>query len=192
VTNAQFQAFIDAGGYRNAAWWQDLAERIEEPEIPEWHEPNAPRETVSWFEAVAFCRWLSAQLGYAVTLPTEQQWERVARGTQGLQYPWGNEFRQDFTNCHRSIGRTSAPGIYPHAASPEGVMDLMGNVWEWCLNGYSTPENCRLSGDKSRVVRGGSWSYNPDGVRSSVRNYGHPYYCYGHIGFRVLCSSPIE
>jgi hypothetical protein len=192
VTNAQFQAFIDAGGYRNAAWWQDLAERIQEPKIPEWHEPNAPRETVSWFEAVAFCRWLSAQLGYAVTLPTEQQWERAARGNQGLQYPWGNEFRQDFTNCDDSIGRTSAAGIYPHAASPEGVMDLAGNVWEWCLNEYSTPENCRLSGDKSRVVRGGSWVNEPDGVRSSVRSSLYPVNRYNGFGFRVLCLSPIE
>ncbi len=191
VTNAQFQAFIDAGGYRNAAWWQDLAERIEEPKIPERHEPNAPRETVSWFEAVAFCRWLSAQLGFTVTLPTEQQWERAARGTQGLQYPWGSEFRQDFTNCDDSIGRTSAAGIYPHAASPEGVMDLAGNVWEWCLNEYSIPANCRLSGHKARVVRGGSWDFDPDFVRSAVRFPYHPDFRFNNLGFRVLCSSPI-
>jgi Sulfatase-modifying factor enzyme 1/SEFIR domain/NACHT domain len=191
VTNIQFQAFIDAGGYQNAAWWQDLAERIEEPEIPERHEPNAPRETVSWFEAVAFCRWLSAQLGYAVTLPTEQQWERAARGTQGLQYPWGNEFRQDFSNCHGSIGRTSAAGIYPQAASPEGVMDLAGNVWEWCLNEYSIPANCRLSGHKARVVRGGSWGDGPGFVRSSVRVNSLPGYRDVNIGFRVLCESAI-
>lgn len=191
VTNAQFQAFIDAGGYRNAAWWQDLAERTQEPKIPEWHEPNVPRETVSWFEAVAFCRWLSAQLGYAVTLPTEQQWERAARGTQGLQYPWGSEFRQDFTNCHGLIGRTSVPGIYPHAGSPEGLMDLAGNVWEWCLNGYSTPGNCRLSGDKSRVVRGGSWVNEPVNVRASMRVDLRPNARYNGFGFRVLCSSPI-
>jgi hypothetical protein len=193
VTNVQFQAFIDAGGYRNAAWWQDLAERIHEPETPEWHEPNAPRETVSWFEAVAFCRWLSAQLGFTVTLPTEQQWERVARGTQGLQYPWGNEFRQDFTNCHGSIGRISAAGIYPHAGSPEGVMDLAGNVWEWCLNEYLLPDNCKLSDSNVRVVRGGSWCYDPESVRSLARYYGYlPEDRNGDVGFRVLCSTPID
>jgi hypothetical protein len=192
VTNVQFQAFIDAGGYQNEAWWQGLHERIDTPDTPEWNEPNAPRETVSWFEAIAFCRWLSAQLGFAVTLPTEQQWERAARGTQGLQYPWGNEFQRDLANCEWTIGRTSAPGLYPHAASPEGVMDLAGNVWEWCLNEYSAPENCQLSGNSARVVRGGSWfnylDYSPSSVRFNLHPVNRNYY----LGFRVLCSSPIE
>lgn len=190
VTNAQFQAFIDTGGYQNEAWWKGLDQRIDAPIVPEWNEPNAPRERVSWFEAIAFCRWLDERLGFTVTLPDEQQWERAARGTEGLQYPWGNEFRQDFVNCDGSIGRTSAPGIYPHAASPEGVMDLAGTVWEWCLNEYSALENCQLSGDKARVVRGGSWGGNPVGARSSARLDGHPDVRYLNFGFRVLCASP--
>lgn len=192
VTHAQFQAFIDAGGYQNETWWQGLHERIDAPGVPSWNEPNAPRERVNWFEAVAFCRWLSAQLGFAVTLPSEQQWERAARGTQGLQYPWGNGFLQDLANCEWTIGRTSAPGIYPQGASPEGIMDMAGNVWEWCLNEYSAPENCQLSGNSARVVRGGSWFNGPFNVRSSVRNfYPPPGNRLNYVGFRVLCSSPI-
>lgn len=191
VTHAQFQAFIDAGGYQNETWWQGLHERIDAPVAPEWNEPNAPRETVSWFEAIAFCRWLSAQLGFAVTLPSEQQWERAACGSQGLQYPWGNEFQQDLANGDWTIRRTSTPGIYPHAASPEGVMDMAGNVWEWCLNEYSAPENCQLFGNNARVVRGGSWYFYPGVARSSARYFYHPVNRNGGIGFRVLCSSPI-
>ena len=192
VTNAQFQAFIDTDGYQNEAWWEGLDQRIDAPIVPDWNEPNAPRETVSWFEAIAFCRWLSAQLGFAVTLPTEQQWERAARGAEGLQYPWGNEFRQGFVNCAGSIGRTSAPGIYPQGASPEGVMDLVGNVWEWCLNEYWAPENCQLSGDKRRVLRGDSWSdHRGYYVRSSTRNNPIPGIRRSNVGFRVLCESPI-
>ncbi|MBX9895313.1 MAG: SUMF1/EgtB/PvdO family nonheme iron enzyme [Nitrosomonas sp.] len=191
VTNAQFQAFIDAGGYQNEVWWQGLAHRFDAPIAPAWDEPNAPRESVSWFESIAFYRWLSAQLGFMVTLPTEQQWERAARGAEGLQYPWGNEFRQDFVNCAGSIGRTSAAGIYPQGGSPEGVMDLVGNVWEWCLNEYSAPENCPLSGDKARVVRGGSCLNLSDLARSSARDYDLPDARSLDLGFRVLCESPI-
>ncbi|AEJ00624.1 Sulphatase-modifying factor protein [Nitrosomonas sp. Is79A3] len=198
ITHAQFQAFIDAGGYQDDHWWQGwqgwqvLHERLDAPASPDWSEPNAPRETVSWYEAIAFCRWLSDRRGFMVSLPTEQQWERAARGTQGLNYPWGNEFQKDFSNCEFNLGRTSAVGLYSHAASPDGVLDMAGNVWEWCLNEYDMSENCQLSGNEARVLRGGSWFYYPVNVRASVRVSYHPAYRRGNLGFRVLCSSPIE
>ncbi len=200
ITHAQFQAFIDGGGYQDDRWWQGLYERWKVPASPELCEPNAPRERVCWYEAVAFCRWLSDRRGFTVSLPTEQQWERAARGTQGLDYPWGNDFRSGFANCNETleedgiyfIGRTSAVGLYSHAASPDGVLDMAGNIWEWCLNEDRMPENCQLSGAKARVLRGGSWYSSPDRVRSLVRyDYG-PDYCGDGFGFRVLCSSPIE
>lgn len=93
ITHAQFQAFVDAGGYREDLWWQDLSERFDAPASAGWDEPNAPRERVSWYEAVAFCRWLGERLRYPITLPTEQQWERAARGTRGFDYPWGEGYR---------------------------------------------------------------------------------------------------
>ena len=71
-------------------------------------------------------------------------------------------------------------------------MDMAGNVWEWCLNEYSNPENCQLSGDEARVVRGGSWNDDPDLVRSAARGDSHPVNRDDLLGFRVLCSSPIE
>lgn len=192
LTNCQFQAFIDAGGYQEAAWWQGLAERFESPSSPQWSEPNSPRESVSWYEAIAYCRWLSAQLGVTVSLPTEQQWERAARGTQGFEYPWGNGYQEGYANCGDSIGGTSAVGIYPQAASPEGVLDLAGNLWEWCLNKYDVPEDYSLSGDMARVLRGGSWGNHPAFARSATRYYFRPDFRFVKFGFRVLCSSPIE
>ncbi|MDP3281792.1 MAG: SUMF1/EgtB/PvdO family nonheme iron enzyme [Nitrosomonas sp.] len=89
ITHAQFQAFIDAGSYQVDRWWQGLHERLDAPAPPELSEPNASRLKVGWYEAVAFCRWLSDRRGFTVSLPTEQQWERAARGMQGLKYPWG-------------------------------------------------------------------------------------------------------
>ena len=82
VTNSQFQAFIDAGGYSDERWWQDL--KKPEPKEPNWNQANRPRETVNWYEALAFTRWLSAQLALKITLPTEQQWEKAARGPTGV------------------------------------------------------------------------------------------------------------
>ena len=84
VTHAQFQAFIGAGGYApDAPWWQGL-QRPDQPRPARWPDANAPRETVSWFEATAFCRWLAAATGEPIRLLTEQEWERAAAGMAGL------------------------------------------------------------------------------------------------------------
>ncbi len=155
---------------------------------------------MSWYEAVAFCRWLSTRLGFVVTLPTEQQWERAARGTRGFDYPWGEDYRSGCANCQETrdvsgpydIGRTTAVGIYPQGASPEGVLDLAGNVWEWCLNEYDTPKNVQVTGRQARVVRGGSWRFNPAFARSADRGDVGPGGRGGLVGFRVVCSAPIE
>lgn len=90
ITNAQFQCFIDApDGYANPLWWAELEAQPGTPEMPQWTEVNHPRETVSWFEAMAFCAWLSARLGYAIQLPTEWQWQQAAcSGQAGFDYPW--------------------------------------------------------------------------------------------------------
>ena len=99
ITHCQFQAFIEApDGYPNPAWWQGLAEQPEAPAEARWDYANHPREMVNWYEAVAFCRWLSHLLGYEVRLPTEQEWEKAARGTDGREYPWGNGYRSGHAN----------------------------------------------------------------------------------------------
>ena len=181
VTNAQFQCFIDdPEGYANPRWWAELDAKPGTPEMPAWNEPNHPRETVSWFEAMAFCAWLSERLGYAIQLPTEWQWQQAAcSGQAGFNYPWGPDYQTGYANINETWGdagphylqRTTAVGIYPQGDSLQGVSDLSGNVWEWCLNAYDEPANTQASGSFPRVVRGGSWIYFQGYARASYRYY---------------------
>ena len=201
VTHRQFQAFIDAGGYAEPRWWRGLAQRIDAPVDAAWPDPNAPRESVSWYEAVAFCRWLSAALNQDIRLPTEQQWERAASGTEGAEYPWGKGYAAGNANCDEvtfdklpggvKVGRTTAVGILP-LTSAEGVFDLAGNVWEWCLNEHEKPDKVATAGDASRVLRGGSWFDGTQYLRAARRSGYPPDVRYDYIGFRVCRVAPIE
>lgn len=191
VTNAQFDAFIQNRGYEDNRWWHDLSKRIRVPHMPSWSLANHPRETVTWYEAMAFCAWLTHRLGYGVTLPTEVQWEKAARGTDGWIFPWGQGWRAGVANIWWSgINRTSTVGIFPQGCSPYGVIDLIGNVGEWCLN-HLSPERTQREGDESRAVRGGSWSPNQPFARAGHRYNFHPHNRLNDGGFRVTCVAPI-
>ena len=190
VTHGQFQAFIDAeDGYRNPDWWQAMPEDANNgPQAPDWQESNSPRETVSWYEAVAFCNWLSTRLGYTVRLPTEFEWQRAATGCDAQrEYPWG-EWKQGSCNSVESgLERTSAVGLYPQGTWLDGPLDMAGNVWEWCLNKYDTPKDNQI--DRSgvyRVLRGGSWGSFRDVCRAGSRFSRDPGYRNDAVGFRLL------
>jgi hypothetical protein len=189
VTNVQFQAFVEADdGYQNPTWWAELDPQ--ESHSAEWSEANAPRETVSWYEAVAFSRWLSARLGYAVRLPTEFEWQRAAtRGEAGRTYPWGPEWAVSHCNSGESdLDRTTAVGLYPKGAWPGGPLDMVGNVWEWCLNKHDKPMDPSIdrSGDP-RAVRGGSWFASAAICRTAFRFSLSPELRVVDGGFRLLC-----
>ncbi|CAG1015192.1 Hercynine oxygenase [Anaerolineae bacterium] len=176
VTNAQFQPFIDEGGY-TAKWrncWTDAGWKFKGDHVgPEDYSdmltlPNHPRIGVHWYDAVAFCRWLSRRMsdlgqireGFEIRLPTEAEWEKAARGTDGRSYPWGNEF--DLSKCNViGIESTTTVGIFPDGASPYGVMDMIGNAWKWCLTKWRDDafalEDNDIDGNDHRVYRGGSW-----------------------------------
>jgi len=202
VTNAQFQAFVDDRDYDNGIWWEGLAE-CPAAAPPSWSHPNHPRETVSWYEAVAFSRWLTARLrvrghladAQEIRLPTEQEWERAARGTDGRKYPWQGEFCRDHANIEETLDgphvsvRTSAVGIYPRGVSPCGALDMAGNVWEWCLNAYLKPLGSPAGGEHPRVLRGGSWGYLRVSARCATRFYQPPVKRSSVIGFRLVVSS---
>lgn len=102
VTHAQYQTFIDDGGYKDDRWWVDLAQRKTESAEARWPIANHPRENVNWYEAIAFTRWLSSKTGMNVSLPTETQWQRAAQGDDGRKYPWGNEFDKNKCNTNES------------------------------------------------------------------------------------------
>jgi formylglycine-generating enzyme required for sulfatase activity len=200
ITHAQFQAFLDAeDGYGDDCWWAGFHDPNRTPAEARWPIANHPRETVSWHDAVAFCDWLSHRLGLTIRLPTEWEWERAARGTDGRAYPWGNDYIAGHANIYEGegeagphhLGQTSAVGIYSQGASPEGVLDLSGNVWEWCLNEYDNPQSTNRGGFGSRVLRGGSWNNDQGLARADFRRDLHPGARSGYLGFRVLCASPI-
>lgn len=194
ITNAQFQAFGDDDGFVDDSWWEDLPMTRPSSGNPSWNAANRPRVFVNWYEAVAYCRWLSYKHGHMISLPSEKQWERAARGTDGRQYPWGDAYRSGYANVDErdnsdgiyQLNQPSTVGIYPSGASPEGIMDLAGNVAEWMLNEYENPDNCAEKGKARRPLRGGAWNRNPSYARATLRLGYLPDRRYGNIGFRVV------
>lgn len=195
VTFAQFQAFIDApDGYRNAQWWADLARREHTPGKQQWPIDTHPREGVNWYEAVAFCRWLSDKTGLPISLPTESQWQRAAQGDDGREYPWGGG--PDETKCNTresGLNKTTPVDQHPAGVSPFGVLDLAGNVWEWCLtklaSPYQHPEDNDMMGDAKRVVRGGAFNAYQSSARATYRNGIDPDVRSLTQGFRVVTTA---
>jgi formylglycine-generating enzyme required for sulfatase activity len=198
VTNRQWQAFIDDGGYRNDVFWDRLAKR-REPRVSHWPEPTAPRQFVSWQEAKAYCRWLSAKLNdEKITLPTEQQWERAACGRDGCEYPWGNGYVSGRANLNEmlfpagmhNVRRTTAVGLYPDGSTPDGIQDLSGNVWEWCLDEQDNSQNINPTGPARRIVRGGSWDYGTVNCGKSYVSGQVPGYRGSSVGLRLVRAVP--
>ncbi|MGE3976463.1 MAG: SUMF1/EgtB/PvdO family nonheme iron enzyme [Nitrospira sp.] len=190
VTNEQFEAFLKAeDGYRNDEWWKDIEQS--RGADPRWPEANAPRETVFWDEAVAFCRWLSAKTRTSIRLPTEWEWQQAATGGDPLRNcPWKGSWDASRCNSDESrLNRTTAVGMYPAGATTQGVYDMAGNVWEWCLNKDKKPEQqeaVRIDQDGQRVLRGGSWLTKPESLRASFRNRFLAGSRFNFVGFRLV------
>lgn len=226
VTNRQYRRFVEAGGYERRELWSDegwawrtgaydskapqalrdwLARRPpEERGEPffwhdrQWNNPLAPVVGVTWFEADAYCNWLAQELGRPVRLPTEEEWERAARGTNGREYPWGDPFDHNRLNSAEFwVGRddldwsqwvdekgyegasTTIVGQFPEGDCEAGLSDMSGNVWEWTSSWYH--------GERVyRGVRGGSWSLGRRlaGCASRVRLVPDDFL--PNLGFRVV------
>jgi formylglycine-generating enzyme required for sulfatase activity len=203
ITNAQFQAFVDADseGYNDPAFWTPAGlEWKGDRRAPEdagegaFGLPNHPRVNVCWYEVLAFCRWLSVRyraLGLLedheeISLPTQVEWEIGARGKAGLLFPYDNAFDASRGNVWETkIGQTSAVGLFPSGASPYGVLDMNGNVLEWCLTAFESGSN-EASGSASRVVRGGSWDSDDRSARACARDRRDPSGWSDARGFRVV------
>lgn len=198
ITNAQFQCFVDAPDREDPRWWEGLPEDEQQFTEPTFPFANHPRETVSWYQAVAFSRWLGDKMrdeiseGAEIDLPDEQEWEVAARRPDGRrQYPWGGEADEERANTAESgIGRTTAVGIYPSGRNPAlDLYDLSGNVWEWCLNVYADPEDVAIDED-SRALRGGSFDNNRKNARATYRANNRPGIRLNRYGFRVVLRRP--
>ena len=199
ITNRQYALFIAEGGYANPAWWSEYGWRVRERQG--WIEPrywgqrdfdgdDSPVMGVTWHEAGAFCCWLSAATGEPVTLPTEQQWQRAAQGDDGREFPWGSD-DPDETRCNwaRNVDGTTPVTQYPLGASPYGVMDLSGNVWEICRTSWDSG-GTHLDGAERRIVRGGCWvNDSPITLMVTQRDGPHPADTYHLFGFRCTLEN---
>jgi len=165
VTNADYLRFVEATGHRSPDNWPAGGfppERARHPVV-----------FVSWEDAVAYSQWAGARL------PSEAEWEKAARGSDGRVYPWGNEFIAE--NCNTSESKTDGTrpvDAHPGGASPYGVMDLAGNVWEWTTTYYKDNEEWR-------VLKGGAWDFKGiKDTRCAYRVYFRPTFRNGAVGFR--------
>ena len=183
VTNVQYAAFVQASGHRHPEHWKA-------GKAPEGRRDH-PVVNVSWHDAEAYCKWLARVTGMAYGLPSEAEWEKGARGSDGRIYPWGDEWDSGRCNSREGDERGTTPvGAYPRGGSPYGLLDMAGDVWEWTrsfLSGYPyDPVDGREDpgGGRQRVLRGGSWDFDRRGVRCAVRGVRNSPFL-DNIGFRV-------
>jgi formylglycine-generating enzyme required for sulfatase activity len=183
VTNAQYAQCVAAGacGSPDNSRWQDAAYA------------DHPVTYVDWDQANAYAQWAGGRL------PTEAEWEKAARGTDGRTYPWGNEApAASLANCCHFVNDTTPVGSYPAGASPYGALDMAGNVWEWTSDWYDSSYYSQSpaqnpsgpTGGNVRVMRGGAYDWDAAVVRVAVRNWSYPDVRFRFFGFRVVSSSP--
>jgi formylglycine-generating enzyme required for sulfatase activity len=206
VTVGDYRHFIASGGYMDSTYWTKAgwewrcADKREKPthwEESRWAgDDSLPVVGVSWFEASAYCRWLSDVTGALYYLPTECQWEKAARGTDGYLFPWGDYFKEAFCNTRQlQIDHTLPVGSFePFGNSPFGVVDMVGNVSEWTASRFS-PYPYVHQGDSEdpegiglRTTRGGSWFSPTIRARCAARGMNDPWFSDHDLGFRVAKS----
>lgn len=177
VTNAQYAKCVTEGA-------------CSEPSGTLWNSQDYaqhPVTGVDWYQANAYAQWVGGRL------PTEAEWEKACRGTDGRTFPWGNApTTGELVNFVSNVGGTTPVGSYPKGASPYGVLDMAGNVWEWTRTTYSAypydPTDGReaTTGDADRTLRGGSWYNDATNVRCVYRFGFNPYDGFDNFGFRVV------
>lgn len=211
TTNSMYSKFVDSGGYSQGEWWVEAeADGVWKSEgtiidsnypatkhrkLPfywdhhQFNKPNQPVIGITWYEALAYCRWLTQMLirehelerGHEIRLPSIAEWEYAASGSDRERlYPWGDVWHDDCANTREiNVERTTPVGIFPKGATPEGILDLAGNVWEWCLDSHLSPN--------LKSAKGGSWKsdyYNTQcSFSTGFIKHGWAQYT---LGFRII------
>ena len=232
VTNREFRVFWKLGAYQEKRWWstagwawlnrspeeeekknlEKFQRRNGRTEPAFWNDsklgvPNRPAVGVTWFEAMAYCNWLTEQLqfagelspGYVARLPTEAEWEKAARGSSGHYWPWGNVWNDSFANTYSTnLLTTSSVGIFDMDISSYGVLDMAGNAKDWCHSCFAqypyNPIDGRenIDSDDKRIVRGGYWRRGTYAAHCAYRHrYSSDVYHDG-CGFRVVIGPKLE
>ena len=182
VTNKSYKEFVDATKHEPPPDWVNGAYT---------GSPDKPVVYVNWADASAYCEWKGRRL------PTEQEWEKAARGTDGRRFPWGNDFDLKKVNTMGEYQGTTPVGTFQEGKSPYGALDMAGNVQEWTADWYKaypgSDYNDKDYGEKFKVIRGGGWGgmghYTLQVyVRAAFRNMAPPEGRYNDVGFR--CAWP--
>lgn len=194
VTNAEYKRFLDATGYPLPDYqvsWCDTAPYNWDAKTTMYPpgKEDHPVVLVTWRDAIAYAAWAGKRL------PTEAEWERAARGLKGRRYPWGNDFTRGHCNCVEvGLGGTSPVGYFsPNGDTPQGLIDMVGNVWEW-VNSLFKPypykaDDGRESREATgfRVLRGASWQ-NDATVADAIARLDGDFHFFNNVGFRCAAS----
>ncbi|HKI06021.1 MAG TPA: SUMF1/EgtB/PvdO family nonheme iron enzyme [Thermoanaerobaculia bacterium] len=194
VTNRQYAVFLKAEKHNEPDYWRDKR----------YSSPEQPVVGVSWNDAQAFCTWLSKTSGWQVMLPGEAQWEFAARGTDGREYPWGNEPPDETRACFNldfQKGQPAPAGCFPAGRGPFGSLDQAGNVWEWCRDSWdataykktvhaheSLNPIVEVAYMEDRVLRGGGWYFPAESLRAAYRLRDPAWNRTVVLGFRVAAA----
>lgn len=188
ITNAQFRLFVRGTDYHAPEHWY-------EQQIPTGYE-NHPVRFVSFYDAMAYCQWLSSVIERDITLPNEAQWEKAARGDRSsFKYPWGPDSDPARANTSEAGRQATTPvDRYLNGASPFGVIDMCGNVWEWTLSAYkpypyNTYDGRETINTSARVLRGGAFYSSQNIARCSYRSWDNPHVRQRDDGFRVIAQT---
>ncbi|MBK9750840.1 MAG: SUMF1/EgtB/PvdO family nonheme iron enzyme [Chloroflexi bacterium] len=212
VTYSQFDVFLQAkDGFQDDRWWVDMQDEYKrQAMMQQWtRNANAPRDSISWYQCVAFARWLNNCLfglelthpagiilrvgdNAEVRLPSEWEWQWLAEGGKlARSYPWGSVQEGCANTSESGLSRTIAVGMYPHGGANCGALDVSGNLWEWCLNDYDLPETVSARSEEEKVLRGGSFNSYLNFAASSARYGNGPSIRSANFGLRLAVSFPM-